>query len=93
MWVITNSDEYRGLESTGIFVWDERYSEHLARLAAEIGDVETESLCDRVIAGEASEDALIDLVEADDRYRGWMLRGRYQGWTDRATAGGRSAAS
>jgi hypothetical protein len=65
-------------------VWDDCHTEHLARRAAEIGDSATEALADAVLAGIADADELIDLIEIDDAYADWMLRGSHLGWRTRA---------
>lgn len=74
----------RGLEGTGIRIWDDQHTEHMARRAAEIGDAKTEALCDAVLAGLADAEELIDLIELDDDWHAWMLRGSNLGWRTRA---------
>lgn len=86
MWILTTNDHYRALENTGIFVWDRWHTEHLACLASELGDVDTEQLCDSVLAGEMSEEFVIDLLDKDERYRLALDRGRNLGWRQRSEA-------
>jgi hypothetical protein len=74
MWIVSNNVEYRQLEVVGIRVWGEDDSQHVAQLASELGDSAVEALCDAVIAGDQPEELLIELVDADDRYRRWMDR-------------------
>lgn len=69
----------------GAASWGEEQTEHLARLAAEIGDAGLERTCDEVHAGETSADVLVQLVEFDDRLRGWMDFGGHLGWMTRAS--------
>lgn len=78
------SEPRRGLEQTGIAVWDDHHTEHMARRAAEVGDDTTEALCDAVLAGLATADELIDLVEIDDNYHAHMQTGAHTGWKTRA---------
>lgn len=80
----TNCDEYRHLEGIGIYVWGTEHTEHVARRAAELGDLETEQLCDAVLAGAELEESVIDLLDRDDRYRAWVERGTNLGWESRS---------
>lgn len=72
--------ERRGLEGTGILFWDTEHTEHIAVRAAERGDTDAESLCDRVLAGVASHEQLVDLIERDDDYFEWLRRGAGRNW-------------
>lgn len=63
--------------------WGEEQTEHIARLAAEIQDTETESLCDEVHAGLTDLTFLIAVVRAETRYTDWMERGINLGWETR----------
>lgn len=75
----------RGIEGTGIVVWDEQHTEHVAHRAAEIGDAKVEALCDAVHAGLAEDEELVDLIELDLDYFEWMIRGHHLGWQTRTT--------
>ncbi len=75
----------RGLDGTGISIWQDCHTEHMAVRAAELGDAQTERLCDAVLAGSADGEDLIDLVEVDDAWFVWMLRGNNEGWRRRST--------
>lgn len=62
---------------------DQAQLEHVAAFAAELGDTETESLCDDALAGKTSADLVTCAVHEDERYTEWMERGRLWGWEAR----------
>lgn len=78
------SEPRRGLEQTGIVLFDDQHVEHMARRAAENGDTKTEALCDAVLGGLCDAEELVDLIEMDESWFDWMLRGRNMGWSTRA---------
>lgn len=69
--------------TTNWVCWGEEQTEHIARLAAEIQDTETESLCDEVHAGLTDPSFLVAMVRADSRYTEWVERGISLGWESR----------
>ncbi len=62
---------------------DPEQVEHVARHAAEAGDVEIESLCDDVLAGSTDSCILVDMIDCDPNVRAWMERGERDGWRAR----------
>lgn len=80
----TNTDlqDRRGLEGTGIVVWGEEHTECMALRAAELGDTDTERLCDEVLAGVLPAEILANLVEHHE-YHAALVRGGNLGWQAR----------
>jgi hypothetical protein len=54
--------------------------EHVAVLASQLGDTETEGMCDSALSGQLSADRVTSAVREDARYHDWMERGRLWGW-------------
>ena len=62
---------------------DDHHIEHLATLASELGDHDTEALCDEALAGLTDPVIVEDIARDDPRYVTWMERGRNLGWRRR----------
>lgn len=69
---------------TGASSWGDEHTEHLALRAAELGDHDTEALCDEVMAGLSGAQVLVDLVADSPVYSEWMELGVNLGWSTRA---------